>query len=91
MGSNRPRLSENVTITEFYRIRFKNMTAQESKPLITYLTQHIAQPEFTCRFRWQPGSVAVWDNRSTQHYALNDYAGKRRHMRRVTIKGDKPF
>lgn len=82
---------KSLYIGRGHTARFKNMTAQESKPLITYLTGHIAKPEFTCRFRWQPGSVAVWDNRSTQHYALNDYAGKRRHMRRVTIKGDKPY
>jgi taurine dioxygenase len=82
---------KSLYIGRGHTARFKNMTAQESEPLISWLTRHISQPEFTCRFRWQPGSIAVWDNRSTQHYALNDYAGKRRHMRRVTIKGDKPF
>ena len=66
------------------------MTPEESMPLINYLCDHITRPEFTCRFSWQPGSVAVWDNRITQHYASNDYAGHRRHMRRVTLKGDKP-
>ncbi|MFT5175838.1 MAG: taurine dioxygenase [Gammaproteobacteria bacterium] len=82
---------KSLYIGRGHTARFKAMTAEESKPLIDFLTKHIAEPEFTCRFRWAPGSIAVWDNRSTQHYALNDYTGKRRHMRRVTIKGDKPF
>ena len=70
--------------------RFRGMTEEESKPLLEYLCRHAVRPEFTCRFRWTAGAVAVWDNRCTQHHALNDYAGKRRRMQRVTIKGDRP-
>lgn len=81
---------KSLYIGRSHTARFKDMTAEESRPLIEFLTKHIARPEFTCRFRWAPGSVAVWDNRTTQHYALNDYAGHRRHMRRVTLKGDRP-
>ena len=66
------------------------MTEAESKPLIDFLCDHITRPEFTCRFRWTPGAIAVWDNRATQHFAVNDYLGKRRRMHRVTIKGDTP-
>lgn len=70
--------------------RFANMTEAESQPLIAFLAQHIQRPEFTCRVRWQPGTVTVWDNRVTQHAALNDYQGQRRRMRRVTLKGEPP-
>jgi taurine dioxygenase len=70
--------------------RFAGMTEAESKPLIDYLADYIVRPEFTCCVRWIPGAITVWDNRVTQHCALNDYQGKRRRMRRVTLKGDRP-
>ncbi|MFY0611037.1 MAG: TauD/TfdA family dioxygenase [Hyphomicrobiaceae bacterium] len=64
---------------------------KEAKPILDYLRAHTVQPEMTCRFAWQPGSMAIWDNRCTQHLALNDYHGKRRRMHRITIAGDEPF
>ena len=66
-------------------IRFDGMSEAESKPVLDYLFRHLQRPEFTCRFRWAPGSLALWDNRCTQHLALNDYHGYRRVMRRVLI------
>ncbi|MGI9520471.1 MAG: TauD/TfdA dioxygenase family protein [Hyphomicrobiaceae bacterium] len=64
---------------------------EEAEPLLGYLLQHSVQPEMTCRFRWRPGSMAIWDNRCTQHRALGDFAGKRRRMHRITIAGDEPI
>jgi taurine dioxygenase len=73
-----------------HTMRFKDMTEAESAPILNYLFEHMTRPELTCRFRWQPGSVAVWDNRCTQHNPINDYHGFRRLMHRVTLAGDAP-
>ncbi len=86
-----PETSEKgLYVSRAHTKRFAGMTEAESKPLIEFLADHITRPEFTCRVRWEPGAVTVWDNRVTQHCALNDYQGKRRRMRRVTLKGDRP-
>ncbi len=69
---------------------FDGWTEEESRPLLEYLHAHQIRPEFTCRFRWQVGSVAFWDNRSALHYPLNDYHGYRRVMHRITLAGDIP-
>jgi taurine dioxygenase len=70
-----------------YTVRFDGWTEKESEPLLKYLFQHAARPEFTYRFQWQEGSIAFWDNRSVWHYALNDYHGSRRLMHRIALKG----
>ena len=70
--------------------RFRGWTQEESRPLLEFLFAHQVKPEFTCRFRWQPGSLAFWDNRCTQHNPVNDYHGYKRVMHRVTLAGDAP-
>ena len=70
--------------------RLKGWTEEESAPLLEYLFAHQVRPELTCRFRWEPGSLAFWDNRCAQHNPVNDYHGYRRVMHRVTLAGDKP-
>ena len=73
-----------------HTVRFSGMTEEESRPLLDYLFQHQVRPEFTCRFAWHPGSIALWDNRCTQHNPVNDYHGYRRVMHRITLAGDRP-
>ena len=69
---------------------FKGMTEEESAPLLNFLYQHQTRPEFTCRVRWAPGTLTVWDNRCTQHNAVNDYHSQRRRMRRLTVGAQTP-
>ena len=73
-----------------HTVRFEGMTAEESAPVLQYLYRHQVRPEFTCRFRWRPGSLAFWDNRCAQHNAINDYQGHRRLLHRITLAGDVP-
>ena len=74
-------------VNPVFTVRFEGWSEEESKPLLDYLYRHTARPEFTCRFRWEVGSLAFWDNLSTWHRALNDYHGERRLMHRITVEG----
>ncbi len=78
---------KSLYVNPGFTLRFDGWKDEESQPLLQYLYRHAARAEFTCRFKWQPGSVAFWDNRATWHYALNDYAGERRLLHRITIEG----
>lgn len=70
-----------------FTVRIHGWTDAESAPLLNYLYEHAASPAFCCRFTWNNGSLAFWDNRATWHYAINDYSGVRRLMHRITIAG----
>jgi taurine dioxygenase len=72
-------------------IRFKGMTEEESKPLIDYLMQRAVRPEFTCRVRWEPGTLVMWANPFVLHAAINDYSSYRRVNYRTTIEGATPI
>ena len=69
---------------------FAGMTEAESAPLLQFLFEHSVRPELTCRFRWEPGSLALWDNRCAMHNPVNDYHGFTRRMHRITLAGDLP-
>jgi len=77
-------------VNAIYTTRFEDMSEGESRPLLDFLFAHVQRPEFACRFRWAEGSLAVWDNRCTLHYAVNDYDGSRRLMHRTTVAGERP-
>ncbi len=77
-------------INPTYTTRFLEMTKWQSEPILKALYAHCTRPEFTCRFRWTPNTITMWDNRSTMHYAVNDYDGHRRLLYRTTIAGSKP-
>jgi len=62
-----------------------------AEPLLAMLYAHVARPEYTVRWKWRAGDVAIWDNRVTQHYATYDYGDAHRVMNRATIVGDRPF
>jgi len=77
-------------VSRSHTIRFRDMSEAESRPLVDFLQEHQTRPEFTCRVRWSPGTFTVWDNRCTQHNAVNDYHGQRRRMRRLTVGPEVP-
>lgn len=77
-------------VNHSYTYCFEDMTEEESKPLLDYLLNHGHRPEFTCRFRWETGSVAFWDNRVCKHLAVHDAGPFHRHMRRVQLCGTRP-
>lgn len=74
-----------------FTTHIKGLKRRESAALLKLLHEHIQQPEFLVRWRWKPRSIAFWDNRNTQHYAVNDYLPHRRVMHRATILGERPF
>jgi taurine dioxygenase len=85
--TGRPLIYVNVGFTD----RIVGLSRPESDALLAHLYRQAETPEYQCRFRWAPNSIAFWDNRACQHYAASDYFPERRVMERVTIAGDRPF
>ncbi|PAU88206.1 taurine dioxygenase [Pseudomonas sp. WN033] len=86
-----PETGRNVLFANpAYTLGIEGMKAEESRPILDYLFSVATAPAFTCRMRWTPGTLAIWDNRCTWHQPVSDYFGKRREMFRTTVVGDKP-
>ena len=81
---------EALFVNPTYSVRFDGWSAADSAPLLQHLYQHSTRDAFTCRFRWSADTLAIWDNRTTQHNALNDYRGHRRELHRTTVAGNTP-
>ena len=81
----------SVYVNEIFTQRIVGLSQREGSAILRYLYEHATRPEFTCRLRWAPGTVAMWDNRCTQHYALDDYEGFERLMYRVSVAGARPL
>lgn len=82
---------KSLFVNEGFTTRINELHEAESEAILTLLFSHATRPELTIRWRWQENDVAFWDNRVTQHYAVDDYRPQRRVMHRATILGDKPF
>jgi len=81
---------KSLYVSPGHVVSFEGWSEEESQGLLEYLFAHQISPEFQCRLSWQVGDIALWDNRSTLHYPLNDYHGHRRLLHRVTLKGEPP-
>lgn len=80
-----------IFVNSLFTTHIEGLPPAESEALLNFLFQHITTAEYTCRFQWQPHSIAIWDNRSTQHKPVNDYFPAHRQLLRITIDGDKPY
>jgi len=86
-----PETGEKILyINNAFVVDIAGLDEEEATALRGELVEHVTRDEFVTRLKWEPGTLAFWDNRSTQHYALNDYTGHRREMLRVVIEGDRP-
>ncbi len=81
---------KSLFVNPAHTVRFDGRSDAESADLLAFLFAHQVKPEFLCRFAWQVGSIAMWDNRCTLHNPVNDYHGHARVMHRVTLAGDVP-
>ncbi|MGA0217311.1 MAG: TauD/TfdA dioxygenase family protein [Ilumatobacteraceae bacterium] len=81
---------KSLFINEVYTVGIAELHDSEAKPILDFLFNHCRRIDFTCRVRWQKGTLTMWDNRCVQHYAIDDYFGYRREMMRITLAGDSP-
>ncbi len=102
MVRTHPETSEKVMFVNSFATHFSNYHTPErvrfgqdfnpgASELLRYLISQATIPEYQVRWRWKPNSIAIWDNRSTQHYAVMDYPPCHRKMNRAGIIGDKPY
>tara|TARA_R110002111_G_scaffold9480_4_gene32438 strand:- start:524 stop:967 length:444 start_codon:yes stop_codon:yes gene_type:complete len=80
-----------IFVNSLFTTHIEGLRPAESDALLAYLFHHITVPEYTCRFQWQVNSIAIWDNRSTQHKPVNDYFPAHRRLHRIKIDGDRPY
>ena len=80
-----------IYVNSLFTTRIIELSREESQAVLNFLFEHVTTPEFSCRFNWRPDSIAIWDNRSTQHKPINDYFPAHRMLHRVVIDGDKPY
>ena len=80
-----------IFVNELFTRHIEGLSRSESDALLAFIFEHIRTPEYSCRFAWQPDSIAIWDNRSTQHKPINDYFPAYRRLERITIDGDWPY
>lgn len=78
-------------VNSLFTTHIVGLPQAESDTILKFLYELVVTPELTCRFQWQPNSIAIWDNRSTQHKPINDYFPAHRRLERITIDGDKPY
>jgi len=80
-----------VFVNSLFTTHIEGLRKEESRTVLDFLYHHIQTPEYAVRFSWEPHSIAIWDNRSTQHKPVNDYFPAHRRMERITIDGDRPY
>ena len=80
-----------IFVNQLFTCHIEGLSRSESDALLAFIFEHIRTPEYSCRFAWQSDSIAIWDNRSTQHKPVNDYFPAHRRLERITIDGDLPY
>ena len=80
-----------IFVNALFTTKIIGLPPKESSAILDFLYDHSITAEYTCRFNWEPNSIAIWDNRSTQHKPINDYFPEHRLLERITVDGDAPF